>query len=55
MTNAITAITSTVSSDALWTEFGSVAPYIGAIALFVFGYTLVRRVTKGASKGKVRM
>lgn len=55
MANAISALSTTVTADALWGEFNLAIPIIGVVCLFVFGYTIVKRVTKGASKGRLKM
>lgn len=51
LTNSSTGITST----AMWGEATNAVPLIVAVVIFAFGYSIIRRVTKGASKGKFRM
>lgn len=53
MSAFITSLQTGLGADELWTAVGSVAPYIVVVALFAFGYRLIRKVTKGASKGKI--
>lgn len=55
MSNAISTLSTTVSSDALWGVFGSAVPYIGVVVLVGFGFFLVRRMIKGVSKGKAKI
>lgn len=55
MSGAITALSSTVSADALWGVFNTAVPYIGVIVLVAFGFRLVRKMVKGVSKGKTNM
>lgn len=55
MEGFVTAITTALNSTSLWTEATYAVPLIVGIAIFAFGYNIVRRVTKGASKGKFRM
>lgn len=58
MADFITALTSAnggITSANMWTEATAAATLIAAIAIFAFGYRIVRRVTQGASKGKVKM
>lgn len=57
MSSFITALTSAeggLTSTNLWTEAGAAAALIASIVIFAFGYNIVRKVTKGAAKGKVR-
>lgn len=53
--SAITASSGGLTSANLWTEASAAATFIAGIAIFAFGYRIVRRVTQGASKGKVKM
>ena len=55
MSDFITALSAGVNSTALWTEATNAVPLIIAVVVFVFGYTIIRRVTKGAAKGKFKM
>lgn len=52
---ALTDSTDGLTSTALWTEATYAVPLIVAVAVFAFGYTIIRRVAKGAAKGKFRM
>lgn len=55
MSAFVTALTGSLNSTALWGEAQYAVPLITAVAIFAFGYNIVRRVTRGASKGKFRM
>lgn len=44
-----------ISSTGLWSEVNNAATFIASIAVFAFGYYVVRKAVKGASKGKVRI
>lgn len=52
--SALTASTGGLTSANLWSEASAAATLIAAIVIFAFGYNIVRKVTKGAAKGKVR-
>lgn len=57
MSGFISALTSSsggLTSANMWTEATQAAPLIAAIVIFAFGYYIVRRITKGASHGKVK-
>ena len=51
----VSDLAESVNSTALWTEAKNAIPLITAVVVFVFGYTIIRRVTKGAAKGKFKM
>lgn len=58
MASFVTAITSSsggITSANLWTEAANAATLIASIAIFAFGYRIVKRVVSGASRGKVKM
>lgn len=55
MANFVSALTSStggLTSANLWTEVGTAATLIASIVIFAFGYRIVRKVVKGAAKGK---
>lgn len=55
MGNAVSTLSTTVSSDALWGVFGQAVPYIGVVVLVGLGFYLIRRMIKGVSKGKAKI
>ena len=55
MTNAVSTLATTVSSDALWGVFAETVPYIGVVVIVAFGMYLIRRMIRGISKGKARI
>ena len=58
MAECITQLTPTaggLTSANMWGEAAHAAVLIASVAIFAFGYRIVRRVTQGASKGKVKM
>lgn len=58
MSNFVSAITATsggLTSANLWGEAANAATLIAAIAIFAFGYRIVKKVVQGASRGKVKM
>ena len=57
MSAFITALTGEngITSASLWGDVTAAAPLIVIVVGFAFGYYIVRKVVKGASKGKVRM
>lgn len=55
MSGFVTDLVAGVNSTALWGEAKYAVPLIVAVVIFAFGYNIIRRVTKGAAKGKFRM
>lgn len=55
MTAFITELETTVTSSALWGELAPAAGLVGLLVIFAFGVMVVRRLVKGASKGKARI
>lgn len=50
----VTAMTSNLSGANLWGEITPLAPWLGAVTLFAFGYYVFRKSAKGVAKGKAR-
>lgn len=57
MQGFLTALTGAdgVTSANLWAQITPAAATIGAIVIFAFGYYVVRKIVKGASRGKARI
>lgn len=56
MQTFITALTGEngITSSTLWTEVAHIVPLLVILLPFAFGYYVVRKSVKGASKGKVK-
>lgn len=54
METFVTELSTGLTSDALWGEVAPIAGLIIVVALFAFGLYELRKVVKGAAKGKVR-
>lgn len=55
MNSFLTAVQTTLSTDTMWGELAKAGAFIGTLAVFVFGVYIVRRLVKGASKGKFKI
>lgn len=55
MANTVTALSTAVTADALWGVFGDAIPFISVVVLVAFGFSLVRRMIRGVSKGKAKI
>lgn len=52
MTGIVTQLTTGVTSAGLFGTVGEIFPFIIVMIGFAFGYRVLRKVVKGASKGK---
>lgn len=52
MSDAISTLSSTVNATALWGIFGETVPFLAVMVLFAFGMYEIRKMIRGASKGK---
>lgn len=55
MTAFITSLTTGLSASAMWGAIADAAPLIIGLVLFGLGFYVVRKLIKGASKGKTRI
>lgn len=54
MANVVSSIATALSIDNLWTIVGNTTSLIVIAVTFALGYTLVRRLVRGISKGKLK-
>lgn len=55
MSGFVEAAGDVINSSTMWTEATNAVPLIGGIIVFALGFYIVRRVLKGAAKGKFKM
>lgn len=55
MSGFISALTTGISSDILWTEITKAAPFLITIFVVAVGYRIVRKLLKSGSKLKVNV
>ena len=48
----ITNLTSAVNTEAMFTNLGALIPVVGAVLIFSFTYRIVKKIVKGAQRGK---
>lgn len=52
MSSVVTALQSILTTDAMFTNLASLIPVVGGVLIFAFTYRIVKKIVKGASKGK---
>lgn len=50
--SVVTALTNAVSTEAMFTNLGQLIPVVGGVLIFAFTYRIIRKIVKGAQKGK---
>lgn len=55
MSAFITSLNEGLSATAMWGSIADAAPLIITLVLFALAFYLVRKLVKGAGKGKIRM
>lgn len=55
MSELVTALQSILTTNAMFTNLASLIPVVGGVLIFAFTYRIVRRIVKGASKGKANI
>lgn len=51
----VAALQTAINADTMFSNLALVVPVIGGVVIFAFMYYIIRRVIKGASKGKARI
>lgn len=52
MTNVVNALSEAVSTDSMFTNLALLIPVVGGVLIFAFTYRIIRKIVKGAQKGK---
>lgn len=55
MTNIATQLTEGITSASLFQTVGEIMPFVTVMIIFAFGYRVLRKAVKAASKGKANM
>lgn len=55
MSGVVTALQSAINTDAMFTNLGVLIPVVGGLLIFAFTYRIIRRIVKGAGKGKANV
>ena len=55
MTALVTALQGILTTDSFMTNLTALVPVIGGVLIFAFTYRIVRKIVKGASKGKANI
>lgn len=55
MSAVVTALTSILTTDAMFTNLAALIPVIGGVLIFAFTYRIIKKMITGAQKGKARV
>lgn len=55
MANIVSALTEGITQETLFNTVGAVMPFVITMVIFAFGWRVLRKAVKGASKGKANL
>lgn len=55
MESVVTALTSILTTNAMFTNLALLIPVVGGILIFAFTYRIIRKMVGGAQKGKAKV
>lgn len=55
MESVVTALKSILTTDAMFTNLATLIPVVGGVLIFAFTYRIIRKIIKGAQKGKANI
>lgn len=55
MSAVVTALTSILTTDAMFTNLAALIPVVGGVLIFAFTYRIIKRIVTGAQRGKARV
>lgn len=50
--NVVTALRDALNTDAMFTNLAVLIPVVGGVLIFAFTYRIIRKMVKGAQRGK---
>lgn len=55
MSAVVTALTSILTTDAMFSNLAALIPVVGGVLIFAFTYRIIKKMITGAQKGKARV
>ena len=55
MSAVVSALTSILTTDAMFANLSLLIPVVGGVLLFAFTYRIIKKMVTGAQKGKARI
>lgn len=55
MSQVVTALTSILTTDAMFTNLAALIPVVGGVLIFSFTYMIIKKIIRGASRGKAKI
>lgn len=55
MESVVTALKSILTTTAMFENLASLIPVVGGVLIFAFTYRIIRKIVKGASRGKANI
>ena len=55
MSNVVTALSSAISTETMFTNLAALIPVVGGVLIFAFTYRIIRKIIKGAQSGKAKI
>lgn len=52
MSSVVTALQSILTTDAMFTNLAALIPVVGGVLIFAFTYRIIKKIVKGAQRGK---
>jgi len=52
MSGVVTALQSILTTDAMFTNLAALLPVVGGVLIFAFTYRIIKKIIKGAQRGK---
>lgn len=52
MQAVVTALQSILTTDAMFTNLAALIPVVGGVLIFAFTYRIIKKIVKGAQRGK---
>ena len=55
MQSVVTALQSAINTDTMFTNLAALIPVVGGVLIFAFTYRIIKKIVKGAQRGKANI
>lgn len=55
MSQVVSALQGILTTDAMFTNLAALIPVVGGVLIFSFTYMIIKKIIKGASRGKAKI
>lgn len=55
MSSVVSALQTAINTDTMFTNLAALIPVVGGVLIFAFTYRIIKKIVKGAQRGKANI